>query len=59
MNKTLLKVVKNELKSEKRILPKQEPKPLNPPVFEEELVDMRNPGIKWYFSLKRFDSFNR
>jgi len=51
--KQTLRVIKNELRSEKRVLPEQKPKPLNPPVFEVDLVDMHNPGLKWYFGLER------
>jgi len=52
--KQTLRVIKNELRSDKRVLPEQKPKPLNPPVFEVDLVDMRNPGIRWLYSLIRF-----
>jgi len=52
--KQTLRVIKNELRSEKRVLPERKPKPLNPPRFETELVDMRNPNIKWLYSLIRF-----
>lgn len=51
MTKPNLKLITNTLRSEKRVLPKQEMKPLSPPKFEIELVDMTNKNIKWYFSL--------
>jgi hypothetical protein len=55
MTNPLLKIVaKNELRSEKRVLPQSKPMPLVPPVFEIDLVDMTNKGIKWYYALNRF-----
>lgn len=55
MTKPLLKIVaKNELRTAKRVLPKQEPRPLVPPEFGEELVDMTNKNIRWYYALNRF-----
>lgn len=53
MSKPIFKVIKNELRSEKRVLPEQKPKALNPPVFKVELIDFHNHGLKWYTSLFR------
>lgn len=48
--KPKLLLIKNEFKTN-RVLPEVKPKPLAPPVFEVDLVDMRNKNIKWYFAL--------
>lgn len=53
MTKPNLKLITNQLRSEKRVLPKQEPRALRPPRFEVELIDFHNHGLKWYTSLFR------
>lgn len=50
----ILKVVKNDFKSN-RVLPPDEPMPLNPPKFDDELIDFRNPGVKWFTSILKID----
>lgn len=51
MRNTTLKIIKNEFRESKRLLPECKPKALNPPRFEVELIDMRNPNVRWFYSL--------
>lgn len=53
MKNSTLKLIKNEFKTH-RVLPKQEPKPLNPPQFEVELINFWNPNLKWFFSIIKY-----
>ncbi len=55
--KQTLRVIKNELRSEKRVLPEQKPKPLNPPKFDESpehRIDFWNPNLKWLFGITQY-----
>lgn len=51
MRNTTLKIIKNEFRESKRLLPECKPKALNPPRFEIDLIDMRNPNVRWFYSL--------
>lgn len=51
---TTLKIIKNEFRESKRLLPECKPKALNPYKFDESpehLIDFSNKGIKFFYSL--------
>lgn len=54
MRNTTLKIIKNEFRESKRLLPECKPKALNPYKFDESpehLIDFSNKGIKFFYSL--------
>lgn len=54
MKTNTLKIIRNELKETKRVLPQATPRPLNPAKFDEDpkhLIDFTNKGIKFLYSL--------